>query len=47
VNGLCVRAAGAEDSMHPRRLMGASGRPLHFTVRRRVAIRTRLRKISS
>jgi hypothetical protein len=33
VNGLWLRAAGAEDSMRPRRLVGASGRPLNFTVR--------------
>ena len=34
MNGLCVRAAGAEDSVHPRLQLGASGRPLNFTVRR-------------
>jgi hypothetical protein len=34
VNGLCVRAAGAEEIVRPRRLVGAFGRPLNFTVRR-------------
>jgi hypothetical protein len=33
VNGLWFRAAGAEEIVRPRRLMGASGRPLNFTVR--------------
>jgi hypothetical protein len=32
VNSQCVRAA-REDSVRPRRLMGASGRPLNFTVK--------------
>jgi hypothetical protein len=34
VNGLRVRAAGAEEIVRPRRLVSASGRPLNFTVRR-------------
>ena len=36
MNGLRVRAAGAEEIVRPRRLSAASGRPLNFTVRRRV-----------
>jgi hypothetical protein len=35
MNGLLLCAAGAEDSVRPRRLIRASGRPLNFTVRRR------------
>jgi len=34
VNGWWLRAAGAEEIVCPRRSMGASGRPLNFTVRR-------------
>jgi hypothetical protein len=33
VTGLRLRAAGAGDIMRRRRLVGASGRPLNFTVR--------------
>jgi hypothetical protein len=33
VNGQRDRAAGAEEIVRPRRLIGASGRPLNFTVR--------------
>jgi hypothetical protein len=33
VNGQWLRAAGAEEIVRPRRLGGASGRPLNFTVR--------------
>ena len=29
-----------EDSVHPRRLLGASGRPLNFTVRRHMTLGT-------
>jgi hypothetical protein len=39
VNGLCVRAAGAEDIVRSRRLMGASGRPLNVTVRRTMLLK--------
>jgi hypothetical protein len=35
VNGWWLGAAGAKDSVRPRRLIGASGRPLNFTVRGR------------
>ena len=40
MSGLAPRAR--EDSMRPRRLSGASARPLNFTVRRRIE---RLRKV--
>jgi hypothetical protein len=33
MNGLRVRAAGAEEIVHPRLQSGASGRPLNFTIR--------------
>jgi hypothetical protein len=33
VNGGWLRAAGAEEIVRLRRLLGASGRPLNFTVR--------------
>jgi hypothetical protein len=32
VSGWWSRAAGAEEIEHPLRLVGASGRPLNFTV---------------
>ena len=32
MNGLWFCAAGAEDSVRPRRLSGRGGRPLNFTV---------------
>ena len=38
MSGLAPRAPG--DSVRPRRLMCASGRPLNFTVRRRVIQRS-------
>jgi hypothetical protein len=34
VNGWWLRAAALEDSVRPRRLVRASGRPLNFTARR-------------
>jgi hypothetical protein len=36
VNGFCIRAAGTDEIVRPRRLIGASGRPLNFTVRQRL-----------
>jgi hypothetical protein len=42
VGGYAPRAR--EDSMRPRRLVGASGRPLNFTVRRRARVRYTLTK---
>jgi hypothetical protein len=39
VNGLSVRATGAEEIVHPRLQSGASGRPLNFTVRGHVSLR--------
>jgi hypothetical protein len=33
VTSLRLRAAGAGEIVRPRRLLGASGRPLNFTVR--------------
>ena len=39
MNGLCVRAAGAEEIVRPRRLVGASGPPLNLTVRGHVSLR--------
>ena len=33
MNGLCFRAAGAEEIVLPRRLAGVVVRPLNFTVR--------------
>jgi hypothetical protein len=35
VNALCVGAAGAEEIVHPRRLIGRFWAALNFTVRRR------------
>jgi hypothetical protein len=35
---VCLAPRALEDSLRPRRLVGASVRPLNFTVRRRVAV---------
>ncbi len=37
MNGLHDRAAGSEEAVRPRRLIGASERPLNFTVSHRNA----------